>query len=555
MLDMKVTTDVFRIMLACAAFLPFTACARSEVGEPIIQIEQGRIQGEREGALNVFKNIPFAAPPVGDLRWKSPQPPAKWEGIRDASLFGPSCVQPALPATSLYYDPPVEASEDCLSLNIWAPADATNAPVIVWIHGGSLRIGGAAEPLYDGSELARRGVVLVSINYRLGPLGWLAHPELSAESPNGVSGNYGLLDQIAALEWVRDNIAKFGGDTQNVTIMGESAGALSTTYLMTSPLADGLYHKVIAQSTGIRGKPELSEPAYGMSSAETIGTMVATALGAKDLKALRAVDAQKIKDIATKAGFVSQGTVDGWALPSQLIEAFDEGRQAKTPLLAGFNSGEARAYRALLPPVPESAEAYEAAIRRGYGDLADDFLKVYPSSDMEESMLATLRDAIFGWSVERIVDKQAQAGQPAFMYVFDHCYPAARERDLCAFHANELPFVFGKVGNASAIPPNWPVPEGDKEAALSSAMMDFWVSFAATGTPQSAGGAQWRPYSEDQSYMLFGEEPVADHDPVPGMYEMHEEFVRRRREAGQQWFISVGINAVPLCADKADCPD
>jgi para-nitrobenzyl esterase len=352
---------------------------------------------------------------------------------------------------------------------------------------------------------------------------------------------------------VCDNISGFGGDAGNVTIMGESAGALSVTYLMVSPLARDLFHKAIAQSNGIRAKPELAHAVYGAPSAETIGGLVATALGAADLAAFRAVDAKKLTDVATKVGFISQGTIDGWALPTQLIEAFDEGRQSKVPLLAGFNSGEGRAYRAFLPPAPESAEAYEAAIRRGYEDQADAFLEVYPSSDIEESMLATLRDAIFGWSVERVVRSQSQAGQPAYMYIFDYCYPAARERVLCAFHANELLFVFGNVSDASAMPSNWPVPNGEHDDALSAAMMDYWVSFAATGTPRSDNGPLWHPYADEQSYMLFGDEPVVDHNPVPGMFELNEEFVRRRREAGQQWFLNAGVNARPVCAEIETC--
>ncbi len=546
-----------RIAQSVAAMFLLTSCAlpeREEVAAaPVTEIAQGTIEGVREGELNVFKGIPYAAPPVGDMRWKPPQAPVAWDGVRETSAFGPSCVQPELPTTSLYYDPPKSMSEDCLSLNVWAPADAKDAPVIVWIHGGSLRMGGSAQPTYDGSAFAQRGAVFVSINYRLSIMGWLAHPELSAESADGVSGNYGLLDQIAALHWVRDNISAFGGDPGNVTIMGESAGALSVTYLMISPLAEGLFHKAIAESTGIRAIPELSRSAYGMPSAETIGGTLAAAFGAADLEALRAFDAVELTETATKSGFISQGTIDGRVLPAQLIEAFDEGRQAKVPLLAGVTSGETTAYRALLPAIPNNAETYEAAIRKSYGDQADEFLRLYPSSDMEQSMLDALRDNFFAWGVERAVHKQAESGQPSFMYVFDYCYPAASERDLCAFHAAELPFVFSRIGDPDAYPPNWPVPEGETASKLAAAMTDYWVSFAATGAPQSENGPPWRPYSDYEAYMLFGDEPVAGHNPMPGMYELNEEFVRRRNEAGMQWFLRVGMNAVPVCGPESAC--
>lgn len=545
------------ILSASGVFL-LASCSQSaerpvSATGPVVEIEQGKVEGAKEGELFVFKGIPYAAPPVGEQRWTPPQPPESWDGIREATAFGPSCVQPELPKDSIYYDPPASMSEDCLSLNIWAPAEAEDAPVIVWIHGGSLRMGGSAQPTYEGSPFAERGAVFVSINYRLSILGWLAHPELSAQSPEGVSGNYGLLDQIAALQWVRDNIAAFGGDPDNVTIMGESAGALSVTYLMISPLAEGLFHKAIAQSTGIRAIPELSTPMHGMPSAEAIGGVMAGAIGAEDLETLRAFDAVELTEAATQKGFISQGTIDGHALPAQLIEAFDEGRQAKVPLLAGFNSGEARVYRRFLPPVPESAAAYEEAIRSRYGDLADDFLALYPSSDMEQSMLDALRDNFFAWGVERAVRKQVESGQPAFMYVFDRCDAAARARDLCAFHAAELPYVFGKIGDEDAYPPNWPMPEGQKDSALSVAMLDYWTSFAATGRPQSANGPEWRSYAEDEAYMLFGDEPVAGENPMPGMFELNEEYMRRLNKQEKQWFLRVGTNAVPVCAAEEDC--
>lgn len=511
--------------------------------QPIVQISQGQVQGMSESGLAVFRGIPYAAPPIGPLRWRPPMPAPRWQGIRDASAFGPACVQPKIPASSLYYDPPPAASEDCLTLNVYVPENAENMPVIVWIHGGALRIGSSGQPISDGDALARKGVVFVSVNYRLGALGWLAHPELSAESSDNISGNYGLLDQIAALRWVRDNIHAFGGDPDNVTIMGESAGALSVTYLLSSPKASGLFHKAIAQSPNIRAVPELSRSVFGLKSAEEIGLSLARKLDKPTIKDLRAMDAQVLTDVATKNGFVSQGTIDGQTLPQQVAEIFDTGQQAKVPILAGFNSGEVRSQRVFVPPVPATAELYENAIRRGYGDLAPEFLRLYPSSNMEQSMLDTVRDAIYGWATERIVRQQSQAGQPAYMYVFDHCYPAARQRNLCAFHASELPYIFGRIGDAVRLPTNWPVPQGQAERDLSQTLMDYWVSFAKTGKPSSDGAPPWQAYSVGQSYLHIGDQPVAGQDPFPGMFEIQEKFVHRRRAAGHQWFINVGVRA------------
>lgn len=542
-------------MLAALAALSLAVGAPAAADPPVLarpvaQVAQGRLVGVADDGIRAFKAIPYALPPVGARRWRPPAPPLAWRGTRDAADFGPSCVQPPVPPASIYFDPPAAMSEDCLTLNVWTPADARGAPVIVWIHGGSLRIGGSAEPLYDGAGFARRGIVFVSVNYRLGVLGWLAHPGLSAESPDRVSGNYGLLDQIAALRWVRDNIAAFGGDPANVTVMGESAGALSVTYLLASPLADGLFARAIMQSTNIRAFPELSRGAYGLPSAEEIGRRLATRLGARDLAALRAMDARDLTRAATEAGFLPQGTIDGRALPAQIADLLDAGRLARVPVIAGFNMGEIRTLRSLMPrPLPDAA-AYEAAIRRRHGANAGAFLARYPSSNVEESLLAALRDAVFGWSGERIARTQAARGIPAWFYLFDHCYPAARARDLCAFHAAELPYLFGHVGRAGALPPNWPAPEGPREAALAQVMMDYWVAFARDGDPNGPGRPLWRPYGADQAFMRFADRPTPGADPLPGMFELHEAHVRAQRAAGRQWFLNVVAEPTPATVPR-----
>ncbi len=524
------------------------ATAAHPAERPTATVAQGQLTGTLDGDLRVFKNIPYALPPVGERRWQPPAPAAAWEGTRDAAAFGPRCVQPPLPPTSIYYSPIEAMSEDCLSLNVWAPADAAGAAVMVWIHGGSLRIGGSSEPLYDGAALARRGIVFVSINYRLGVLGWLAHPELSAESPHGASGNYGLLDQIEALRWVRDNIAAFGGDPGNVTIMGESAGALSVTHLLISPPARGLFHKAVAQSTNLRPMPELSRAAHNLPSAESVGVALADTIGANGLAGLRAMDAEALALAALQARFDARTVLDGWALPRQLLDVFEAGEQAAVPLLTGFTSGEMRAGLIPLGPIPDSAESYEAIIARLYGEFAPAFLALYPASDMRESMLAALRDAVFAWSSERMVHDYARAGQPAYLYLFDRCDPESRARDLCAFHAAELPYTFGQVGPGAALPVNWPRLDGAEDVALSDAMLDYWVAFARTGTPNVAGRPHWPAYAESEGYMRFADRPEPGTDMLPGMFEFYEAWIAARRRADQPWFATPGAAAPPAPA-------
>ena len=519
---------------------------------PVVEAPAGVVEGQVQGDLWVFRGLPYAQSTAGQARWTPPKPVRKWRGVRKSTEFGPACFQPPTGKTSIYSDDPGQMSEDCLSLNIWTPKGAHEAPVIVWIHGGSLTIGAGSQALYDGAKWAERGVVVVSINYRLGVLGYLAHPALSAESPLGVSGNYGLLDQIEALHWVRRNIASFGGDPSNVTIAGESAGGLSVMYLMVAPDARGLFHKTIAESAYMISTPELKRDAHGHKSAEASGVELANKLGAGDIAKLRAMDPAKLTLSAAGAGFGPFGAVDGKVLPMQIVEAFDRGEQAHVPLLAGFNSGEIRSLRALAPPVPASAATYENVIRGVYGDLSDAFLKLYPSSNLEESILATTRDALYGWTAQRMAIKQTAAGAPAYLYMFDHGYPAADSAGLHAFHASELPYVFGTLDRLSV---NWPKPPATpEEAALSDAMVGYWISFARTGKPVATGAPDWSPYGSSGAFMHFEAAPRMAQDPLPGMYAFVEQAVCRRRVAGtQQWNWNVGLWSPPLPPQAPGC--
>ncbi|MGA0607716.1 carboxylesterase/lipase family protein [Phenylobacterium sp. VNQ135] len=507
---------------------------------PVVQAPAGAVRGEAAGGLGVFKGIPYAAPPTGQRRWKPPAPLAPWTGVREARDFGPACLQPRMPPGGIYSSDLPQLSEDCLTLNVWAPKDAKAAPVMVWIHGGSLVTGSSRESMYDGAALAKRGIVVVSINYRLGVLGYLAHPALSAESPDGVSGNYGLLDQIAALTWVKRNIAAFGGDPAKVTVAGESAGGLSVMYLMASPLARGLFDKAILQSAYMISTPELKANRFGLEPAEAAGARLAQQIGAADLAALRAMDGVQLIDKAPKTGFFPLGSVDGKVL-NQPVEAFDRGEQAPVPILAGFNAGEIRSLRRLAPPKPASAADYEREIRARYGDLADAFLRLYPATDMGESILATTRDALYGWTAERLVRKQTELGQPGFLYLFDHGWPAANALDLHAFHAAEIPYVFGTHDRT---PTGWPKPPASStETRLTEAIQGAWANFVKTGAP----GGGWRPYGETRAYMAFEDAPRPAERLMPGMYELNEAVVRRRRVEGKTpWNWNVGVVSPPL---------
>jgi para-nitrobenzyl esterase len=519
---------------------------------PQVNAPAGAVRGIDDGGIRVFKGIPFAQPPVGPLRWKPPVPLAKWSGVRDATEFGAACYQPPPRLSTIYTGSPMPLSEDCLTLNIWTPKNAKNAPVFFWIYGGALQSGASREGMYEGKRLAERGIVVVSINYRLGVLGWLAHPELSAESPEGISGNYGLQDQIRALSWVKENIASFGGDPANVTIAGESAGALSVMYLMASPPARGLFAKGILESAYMISTPNLKTAVHGAPSAEQAGVTLMHQLKAADLAAMRAMPGDQITAAAAGFGYGPWGAVDGKVLADQLVNVFDQGKQARVPVLAGFNQGEIRSLTPLAPPVPASAAVYESTIRDRYGDLAESFLKLYPSDNLKESIFATTRDALYGWTAERLVRKQAALGLPSYLYLWDHGYPAADSAGLHAFHASELPYVFGTFDTT---PPLWPKNvHTPAEDALAEAMGDYWASFARTGRPMARHAPDWPAYAPDRSYMHIAATPTPARDLMPGMYDLNEAVMCRRRAAGTiSWGWLVGLWAPKTPAPAEGC--
>ncbi len=460
---------------------------------PTVQTKSGAVSG-LAGDVATFKGIPFAAPPVGPLRWREPQPLAPWSGVRPATQFGHDCMQ-----TPYVISSGQTVSEDCLTLNVWTPSlhPSTKAPVMVFIYGGAFIGGSSAYSLYDGAALARQGVVVVSFNYRVGVFGFLAHPQLTAQSPHHTSGHYGLLDQIAALEWVKANIGAFGGDHDRVTIFGESAGTSSVALLMTSPLAKGLFQRAILQSTA------LSSDMPNLASAEAAGLT----LGA-DIDALRATPADKL--LASTFSFAPHRSgvaglpfptpvVDGYVLPRQPAAAFEQGEFENVPTLIGENANEGR----MFAPKPQDAtvSAYHAWAAKTFGDLTPAFLKLYPAATDGEAlaaMTAAYGDGEFGYAV-RLIARDVSRRQPhTYSYVFTY----AQSGQAPPTHSQELPFVFATLDQPTFIAHP---PADASDQAMSQTMMAAWVRFAKTGDPNGQGLPAWPAYDAGSDpYLEFG---------------------------------------------------
>jgi len=438
--------------------------------------------------------VPYAAPPVGNLRWKPPQPRAAWSGVRACAEFGPSSWQPTAFPEVPEVPPPANMSEDCLYLNVWTPAVRRSdaLPVMVWIHGGALIGGSGSEAVYDGVSLARRGVVLVTINYRLGLLGFLAHAGLSAESPQNVSGNYGLLDQRAAIAWVGRNIAAFGGDPNRITIFGESAGGASVTCHMVSPLSAGLFHRAISQSGVTLECPPLrggstSMEAQGQRAAERLGVAgaadVAAALRARTPQQILA--AQPAFDL-TGAGDSISPNVDGWFLPALPGHMFDAGLQHDVPFMAGTTADEGTMFAPLTGVW--TVEQYEALAASIFGAWADEALAMYPANywwQVQPALARVITDAGFVMRARFVARAHEQKASNAYLYHFTRVPPAIGWLGLGATHASEIPYVFGNM-----LPLSGPI-----DYAVSEAMGAAWVRFAATGNPNPAGTTEWPVYT------------------------------------------------------------
>lgn len=477
----------------------------ASLGAPTVATDKGVVEGSTEDGVGAYLGLPYAAPPVADLRWRAPQPVAPWEGVRRATAFAPACTQTGV---SMPGEAPPRTSEDCLYLNVWAPAaaDGEKHPVIVWIHGGGWTNGATAMPLYSGARLARRGVVFVSVAYRLGPFGFLAHPELSAEA--GESGNYGLLDQIAALKWVKANIAAFGGDPSRVTIAGQSAGGMSVGLLMASPMAAGLFERAIGQSGGVFEPIQLA-PNYLLANAEKDGVAYAASVGADDLAGLRGLPAEQLS--GGRAGSISHPVVGGRVLPATPYDAYVSGHWSDVPVLVGSNAEEGNS---LADTSRVTAANYGEDLKRAWGDLPPPLVAAYPYATDAEAKAARSafeRDLRFGWDMWAWARLQTKFGKhPAYYYRFGHAppFPAGSVRERWgASHFAELWYMFDQLA-----PEDGAWTDGDRK--LADTMASYWVNFARSGDPNGPGLLHWPTYGEAEQVLVLGESVHPEQAPV-----------------------------------------
>jgi para-nitrobenzyl esterase len=491
----------FAAGLACLALL--AASGAHSASPTSVQIDTGQLAGVASGDVVAFKGIPYAAPPVGDLRWRAPRPANSWTGVRTADQYGPMCMQKYNAKDKGVGGPAV--SEDCLTLNVWTPAQhAGRLPVMVWIHGGGFVNGSGTALLYDGAALARQGVVVVNLNYRLGRLGFFAHQALTKETPNGPLGNYGLMDQIAALQWVQRNIAAFGGDPKDVTIFGESAGGIAVNRLMTAPPAQGLFVKAIVESGVGR---EVSAPlhaasASGAPSAEDQGKAFAAKLGLTDATAaqLRAIPADRIIAAGDPDIGKSELTIiDGVTQTMDVAEAFKAGREAKVPYLVGSNSLE-------FPIPPSMIDGVMGGIAHFSPDQRKALEAVYGGADVYAAYIVT--DVIFAEPARYLAALHAANDQPAYLYRFSILSPTAPSFLKGAPHASERAYVFDNLDQE-----DWKTTPADEP--LAATMSAYWVAFAKTGDPNGVGRPAWPAYSAagDQLLDFTNTGPVAEKTP------------------------------------------
>jgi para-nitrobenzyl esterase len=464
-----------------AACLP---AAAASAAHPRAQTADGVVDGVLEDGVRAFKGIPFAAPPVGALRWQDPQPVLAWKGVRHAAAFGPRCMQLPLFSDMVFRSDGV--SEDCLYLNVWTPArkPGKKLPVLVYFYGGGLVAGDGSEPRYQGASMARQGIVALTVNYRLGAFGFLAHPALTAESPHKASGNYGLMDQAAALQWVRRNIAAFGGDPQRVTIAGESAGSFSVSAQMASPLARQLIAGAIGESGAAMGLFPLPSLAEG----EAAGQRLAQQLGASTLEQLRAIPADQVLQASARPDAPHFGMiVDGYVLPQAPEAIYASGQQARVPLLAGWNSAEGRA-QDILGAAPATEENFKAGLQRLYGAQADAARQAY-SGDIEQAARELASDRFIGFGTWRWIDLHARtSGKPVYRYYYTQPRPATRDGAPAATgagHSVEIEYVLGNLDGNKVYA--WT----PQDRAVSRQAQAYFANFIKTGNPNGAGLPKW----------------------------------------------------------------
>lgn len=493
-----------RLMLALVLLASACTATPAPSDPTIATVATGQLRPLQAKGVLAFKGVPFAAPPVGALRWKPPQPAANWEGVRDATAYGDICTQKMPnPDNGIGQYP---ASEDCLTLNVFTQDLNRNAkrPVMVWIHGGGFVNGSGSAELYDGSEFAKRGVVLVSINYRLGRFGSFAHPLLTVEANGGPIANYGMLDMIASLDWVKQNIAAFGGDPENVTIFGESAGGMAVQKLMISPPARGLFHKAAVQSgAGRENVVYVNRPnPRGLPSAETEGEAFIKSLGvdAKTAADLRAIPADKILAAGDPSTFSGGGPiVDDRIVPMPVDQAFRMGTQAQVPYLVGYNSAE-------FPAKPEDVDASLTRLLRATTADLPQLVATYP--DKDDMAARIMGDIIFGEPARHLAGLHAAQGEPTWLYRFDVLSPSVRGRYKGMPHAQERQYVFNTLHTS-------PYATDANDQVQANFAIAYWVNFAKTGNPNGAGLPQWPAYSAatDQLIDFTNDGPVAKPSP------------------------------------------
>jgi para-nitrobenzyl esterase len=498
----------------------------------VVKTDRGKVQGKMsaDGQARDFLGIPYAAPPIGPLRWKPPQPAAKWQGVRQANSFGSRCYQQERYDDMVFRDP--GESEDCLTLNVWTPAAKPKGklPVMVWIYGGGFTGGGTSEPRQDGEHLTRKGVLVVSMNYRLGIFGFLATHELAAEDPHRAAGNYGLLDELAAIQWVRRNIARFGGDPDNVTIFGESAGSFAVSAQMASPLAKGLFAHAIGESGGAFASKELAFPP--LQEAEKLNEDYLRRTGGDStLAVLRAASSVQILELATRKGLGKvpfEPDTDGYFLPQSVSAIFAAGNQAHVPLLAGWNRDEdSSAVR--KHPERGTMEGLRATALKEFGQRAEEFLQVYRATDDAEALRAAqdfAGDRFLVYSTWAWLEAQTMTGRaPVYRYLFAQPSPGDPFHASAdgAFHSDEIEYVFGNLDSrkGAAFTP--------EDYKLSDLMQTFWTNFARTGDPNSAGAPHWPAYDAAGHWQVMRLSP----DPGAGPDLLRDRYLFLQQVWGQ----------------------
>ncbi len=535
-----VLVSAIAAMAALSAMLPGISAAAD--ASPV-RTQSGWVQGSLEDELTLYRGIPFAAPPVGPLRWRPPQAPAPWAGVRKADRFAPICMQ----ERPWWTGGNTQLSEDCLYLNIWTPARSPSAalPVMVWIYGGGFSSGSASMPIFDGERLARHGVVVVSIAYRVGPMAFLALPALSAESEHHVSGNYGLLDQLAALRWIQNNIAAFGGDPHRVTIFGESAGAISVSILAASPLGRGLFQGAISESGGsfgpTRTPPTMGENIQTLRNAERDGIAFEKRLGVSSLAQLRRLPAETIQR-ASAGGVRFWPVLDGWVIPGDQFDLYRKGRYNDVPVLIGTNSDEG----ALFGGSPTRSD-YEQMVQARFGPFAARILQQYPATAAKwrQSSMDLMRDAGFAWHTWVWARLQAKTGKSkVYVYYFDHIPPrpadAPWRNAKGAVHSEEIAYVFQYDQSPS-------LPWSSTDRLLSNDMSTYWTDFAKNGDPNGAGMPRWPPFTNSTpSVMHFTDAPHVG--PVPNLVKLEvldAYFAWRRTPQGAAWANRGSVPSAP----------